>query len=441
MQEVKAAEEAIAHCTRQLARFKNIMLEQEAGYCQLSKLKASVAAASEKKETETSNKISSGWRSASKAFTSLRSQANAYTDAIVSNVFSITVLSALQAEELQRTALLDGPVARATVDCTIKNMHAFSTCRKVFQAIWHAGVAKQQDVTLQSFSDNLDRNMRATVAVRECWGGVLLHSRRMAAAHACILTSQKLAKIHSAYHQVFSNELAAVVAINTPNAVQLYTSEVAALPLLISSVEQANQMEGAANGTECPLPSGPVQDERAKQTNAQAKSGYSSKGATQTLATTSGNPTSDNVASVHQTIKRRQSTQNPSLQKAHAASRGMQDSPSTRTTTLGHKDTANIQLARAAAEHSRLNQRLTSQHMTAHQAIYMQEKKELDAASKELFGLLHALPQRVQASARSKLIPRTHASSRRDTRLPDEACSPSSDEERSEKPAHERPRV
>jgi hypothetical protein len=408
VQELKGAKEAVAYSTQQLARFKQFMLEPGGGFGQLRKLTASVAAAHAKMTTEVVMKVCSTTRSATKAFTTLRSQANAHTDANVRSVVLTIALSAQQAAESHRKAHLEGPVARAAVDQTIESMHTFHSYQQAFQAIAHVHICEKKAVTLQLCLRDHYRIMTATTGVSSCWEHTLQLSRSMTAARATILSAQKLVQIHATCTRVVNNKATAIVAFSASDSLQRHNSEVADLPPLASHAPQAAQMASAGNDIQDSLPTDPVRAERAKRTSTRVKTDYTEKN------------------------KMRLSTQSLSPQRPRPPSGGMQHSPSSRTSATRHKDTPHQRVTSAAADYSRFSQLLATQlqRMTAHHAAYMQEKQALSAANDELLARMHSLPQRLQARARSEFVPRTIAKSTRDIRSPDDVSALPDDEKR-----------
>jgi hypothetical protein len=414
---------------RQLERLQHSMLEQGRGFGQLRELTASVAAAHAKVTTEAVMKICSRTRLAAKAFTALRSQANAHTDAHVRSVLLSVALSAQQAVDAQRRALLEGPVARAAVDRTIECTHTFHTCQQAFQSIAHLHICEKKAVTIQLCVNDHNRIMRVATGVSSFWQHFLLHSRRMAAARATILSSQELVQTHAACTRAVNNRATAVVAINASDSLHRHNSEVAALPELpplVSHDVQADQMAGAVNDLQDSLRTGPVRVERAKRTSTRVKSRHRGKLLSQPLAGSNG----EQLASAQLSNKGRISTQSLSSQRRIFASGGTQYSLSPRTSTARHEDTPHGPVTRAAADYSRFAQLLTFQHVTAHHAAYMQEKQELKAANDELLTRLHALPQRLQSRARSQIVPRTIAKSTQDSSSLQEASALPGDEKR-----------
>jgi hypothetical protein len=426
MQELKDAIEVVVCSRRHIGRFKLFMLEQ--GFGQLRELTESVAAAHAKLTTEVAMKICSRTGSATQAFTTLRARADAHTDANVRSVVLTVVLSAQQAADSQRKALLEGPVARAAVEETILCMHTFHTCQQAFQAIAHAHVGDKKAVTIQLCLSDHYRIMRVATGMSSCWEHALLHSRRMAAVRATILSTQELVQTHAACTRVVINKATAVVAINASDSLHRYSSEVPALPELpplVSHAAQADQMASAVNDIQDSLQTDPVQVERAKRTSTRVKTRHRGKLLSQTMA----GPNGEQLASAQRTNKARNSTQFLSPQKRLSASGGMQRVPSHRTSTSTHKDTPHGRVTRAAADYSRSAQLLTSQHMIAH-AAYKQEEQELNATNDELLARMQALPQRLESHARYQFVPRTIAKDTQDSSSLQEASALLDDEKR-----------
>jgi hypothetical protein len=130
----------------------------------------------------------------------------------VGKIYSSVALSARQAAQSYQDAL-DRHVVRAAVDLTTLCMHAFNTRQRPFQVIATARVSVQQALARQSCIIASHSSMRAATAVRDCWEGSLLHSRRVAAGHACILSSQNCVLIRVNCARVCSSNTAAAVAV------------------------------------------------------------------------------------------------------------------------------------------------------------------------------------------------------------------------------------
>jgi hypothetical protein len=271
VQELKAANEAVVHFTRQLGRFKKFVLKYMRRFYQLQKLKASVAAAHAEARTAFIMKIRSSTRSATKAFTILRSQANSSTQAVAGGVFSSILISAQQAADLQWKALLKDTVARCVVDRSTLYMRTFDTGQQIFQAIVRARVREQQDYARQFCGERLNRCMRAATAVSDCWAHVLQKSRRMAAALASIVSSQKHVHIHLCCLRALRDEIEVVAAINASDAAPRHTPGATALPLLMSSAQDTDYMATAVTECERAFPSGSEHAQRAAHTSSRMK--------------------------------------------------------------------------------------------------------------------------------------------------------------------------
>jgi hypothetical protein len=365
------------------------------------------------------------------AFTILRSQTNSCTDALVGNFCSAVVLSAQQAADLQWQVLLKDPVARYAVERATLCMHTFNTGQQIFQAFVRARVREQQAVARQHCGERLSGSMRTLVAVSDCWAHVLQKSRCMAAALASIMSSQKLVHIHLGYTQAFMNKIEAVVAINASEAVQRQTPEEAAPPSLVSCSQDADVMASAVTDSQRPDPSGFEHARMAASTGPRTKSGYRAKRHTKHQASTSKSSNLMQLASSPKATESRLKSQSLSPQRPRAASGWMQHSPTPISTSTRHKDIARRHRSSTAADYSRFAQLLSSQHMPAPHAAYMQEVQEIDTATEELFGRMHALPQRLRNLAHSHFVPETLP---QDIRSPQEASASLEDERRLEKP-------
>jgi hypothetical protein len=300
------------------------MLEQ--GFGQLRELRASVAAAHAKVTTEVALKICSRTRFATKAFTSLRSQANAHTDANMRSVVLTFVLRTTQAADAQRRALLEGPLAQAAVDRTVECMHTFHTCQFAIQATEHAHVCVKKAIALQMCLNDHYRIMKAKTGVSSCWEQALQQSRRMLAARATALSSQKLVQTHAACTRAVNNKAAAVVESSASDSLQWHSSDMAALPPLDSHAPQAYQMASAANDIQGSSPTGPVRSEREKRTSTLVTSRYRQKRPSQPLASTSNSQNGEQLASVQQRNEVRPFIQSLYPQRPRSPSGGPQRS-------------------------------------------------------------------------------------------------------------------
>jgi hypothetical protein len=272
MQELQAVQQDVANSTQQLGRFTHIILQQMQSTCRFRKLKALIAAAHETVTTELALKIVSRNITATKGFTTLRSQANAHTNAVLSNLFSIIVHSSQQAADAERTALVTASVAQSTTQLCMLHMQTYTRCHQTFRSNAKEHVGKQRAIALQAYCVNSCRSMRATQAVGECWGRILQDNRRKTAATDCILSSQHHAQMHAARAEVFNHKLAAALAINASDAAQAHlgcievvrlsqwchTSVAATLSHFVSSAVQAHEITTAVMNAEHPLTAEPV---------------------------------------------------------------------------------------------------------------------------------------------------------------------------------------
>jgi hypothetical protein len=354
VQELKGAVEVVAYSTQQLGRFKHFMLEQ--GFGQLRELTASVAAAHAKVTTEVALKICSRTRLAAKAFTTLRSQANAHTDANMRSVVLRAVINATQAADTQQKAFQDGPQPRAAVDRTIECMHTFHTCQFAFQATEHAHACEKKAVALQLWLSYHYRIMKATTEVSSCWEQALQQSRRMAAACATILSSQELVKTHAACTQAINNKAAAVVAISTSESLQWHSSDVATWPPLDSHAPQADQLATAVNDIQGSSPTGSVRAEQEKRTSTRVKSRYRETRPSQPLASTRNGQNGEQLTSIQQRNKEQLLVQSLYPQRPRSSSGGPQRSLYPGTSTTHHKDSPNGRVTSASADNSRFAQ-------------------------------------------------------------------------------------
>jgi hypothetical protein len=176
---------------------------------------------------------------------------------------------------------------QTAVDVIKTCMHAFNQCQQALQATANARIGEKQAVAQQLCLHAHARFMRATRAMRVCWGHVLKHNRRMAAGYDCTLPSQTHAQLHAACARVFSTALVSAVAVNGSNAPngllpgvdavttpsQLQKSEEASLPQLFSCVPQAEQTTNADTYSQVQSRAGIVDAERETNSHPLATAG------------------------------------------------------------------------------------------------------------------------------------------------------------------------
>jgi hypothetical protein len=419
MQELKSAQQDIKHSRQQLRRFIHIVIDHVRGPLQRRPLRTSVAAAHEALKAQRAMEMAISAKSATAAFTSLRLQTNAHTDAVVRNVFSIVTLSARQAADSQRKARMDVAMARAAVEICMQHMHVHSRCQQTFRDNAAAHVRAQQAAALQSFITEQCRGMRAMHTVRGCWRSVLQRTMHKAAADACILSSQSNARMHKACARALSNKCAAAVAINSSHAAkarlgciqavreskQWHNSVAATFAQLVGSAQQAELRAHAVLVAKNPPTAGSVHSERAGHTRARFSSATSAKQMAKQLVNINARSGKKRMsdfrpATTEVVAARRFTTHSPAPRRPRSASSKLQQSESIRP-SAGEKDIAQGRFGSASGTFSRILQASSSQRLFAQQALQMQEMQELDVVAEELSERLHTLPDLLRSRANS----------------------------------------
>jgi hypothetical protein len=379
----------------------------------------SVTAAHKAEKTQGAIKMEISAKSATAAFTSLRSQTNAHIDAVVRIVFASVSHIARQAADSQRKDQADASMVRIAVEICMQHMHVHSRCQQIFRNNAKAHISEQQTAALQFLITEQRRGMRATHAVQGCWRSVLQRTmHKAAAAAACILSSQRHAGLHAACARALSNKCAAAVAISASHAAKArlgcieavrklrrcHNSVATALSQLVGSASQADLQANDMLDAENPLTAGSVHYKRTGHTRARFSSAVDAKQMAKQLANINARSSkkrmSDNQFVTTKQVAARGFPTHQSPHPTRAASSKLQQSEPFSTSareqdfSWGHSESA-------SGSYSRFTEASASQRMFAQQATQMQEMQELHVVAEELSERLHTLLHRLRSRANS----------------------------------------